>query len=117
MSNSIYAILTKALPHLPADIAEEAQQAITDYNDETLLSARLGLTKTEAAIYTCLSASPGKAVPYAEVMKAASIHTIDSLWVHKRRLTQKLEGYGMTIVRKVSKAGGGYVLEKLEDEA
>ena len=117
MHNSIYDILTKTLPHLPADIAAEAQQAITDYNDETLLNARLGLTKTEAAIYTCLSASPGKAVPYAEVMKAASIHTIDSLWVHKRRLMQKLEGYGMTIGRKVRRAGGGYVLEDLEDEA
>jgi len=115
MSNSIYDILTKALPHLPADIAAEAEQAIVGYNDETLLNARLGLTKTEAAIYTCLSASPGKAVPYAEVMKAASIHTIDSLWVHKRRLTQKLEGYGMTIGRKVSRAGGGYVLEKLDE--
>ncbi len=117
MSNSIYNILASALPHLPADIATEVQQAIADYDDEKMLNARLGLTKTEAAIYTCLSASPGKAVTYADVMKAASIHTIDSLWVHKRRLTQKLEGYGMTIGRKVSRAGGGYVLEKLEDEA
>lgn len=116
MSNSIYAILTKALPHLPADIAAEAQQAITDYNDETLLNARLGLTKTEAAIYTCLSASPGKAVPYAEVMKAASIHTIDSLWVHKRRLMVKLEKHGLTISRKTSRAGGGYSLDTIESE-
>ena len=90
MHNSIYDILTKTLPHLPADIAAEAQQAITDYNDETLLNARLGLTKTEAAFYTCLSASPCKSVPYSEVMKCASIHTIYSLWLHKRRLPQKL---------------------------
>ena len=117
MSNSIYNILASALPYLPADIATEVQQAIADYDDEKMLNARLGLTKTEAAIYSLLATSPGKSFPYAEIMNVASIHTIDSLWVHKRRLMQKLEGYGMTIGRKVSRAGGGYVLEKLEDEA
>lgn len=115
MQNNVYDILTKALPHLPDDIAAEAQQAITNYNDESLLNERLGLTKTEAAIYSLLATSPGKSFPYAEIMNVASIHTIDSLWVHKRRLMQKLEGYGMTIGRKVSKAGGGYSLESLEE--
>ena len=115
MSNSIYDILAKALPHFPADIASEAQKAITDYNDETFLNERLGLTKTEAAIYNCLAASPGKAVPYAAILKASGIASIDILWVHKRRLMVKLEKHGFTIGRKTSRSGGGYSLESLEE--
>lgn len=114
MSNSIYDILASALPHLPADLASEAQKAITAYNDETFLNERLGLTKTEAAIYNCLAASPGKAVTYAEIMKASNIASIDTLWVHKRRLMVKLEKHGLTIGRKISKAGGGYSLDTVE---
>lgn len=116
MSNTIYDILAKALPHLPEDIAAEAEKAITDYNDETFLNERLGLTKTEAAIYNCLAASPGKAVPNAAILKASGIASIDTLWVHKRRLMVKLEKHGLTIGRKTSRAGGGYSLDTIESE-
>ena len=117
MQNNVYEILTKALPHLPADIAAEAEQAIAEYSEEAFLNQKLGLTRTEAAIYNCLAATPGMAVPYAKVMKVAGIETMDSLWVHKRRLLLKLEPVGMTIGRKTSKAGGGYSLDTLETEA
>ncbi len=117
MHNSVYNILSKALPHLPADIAEEAQKAITDYNDETFLNERLGLTPIEAKIYNCLAASPGVAVSYTAIMKASGIASIDTLWVHKRRLMVKLEAHGLTIGRKTSKAGGGYSLDSIEAEA
>ena len=114
MSNTIYDILAKALPHLPADLAGEAQAAIAEYKDETFLNERLGLTKTEAAIYNCLAASPGVSVPYDAIMKAANIESIDTLWVHKRRLMVKIEKHGLTIGRKTSKAGGGYSLDTVE---
>lgn len=114
MSNSIYDILASALPHLPADLASEAQKAIAEYNDSALLNEKLGLTGKEAAIYNCLAASPGTPIPYATIMKASGIASIDTLWVHKRRLMVKLEKHGLTIGRKTSKAGGGYSLDTVE---
>lgn len=79
----------------------------TDAPSSELVKAERKLTFTEYLIFRALYQA-GRMLTYGELMTIAEIKTVDTLWVHIRRLRVKLMLYGMGSIDTIRRRG--YIL-------
>lgn len=109
-------LLQKALPFVPAgDLHNMIVEVIAKRDLGNSLFNRLRLTPSEQAMMACLLDNQGRPVSVNVLQAYAEIRTLDSLFVHKFRLNQKLERAKIGVI--TCRRGTGYTLELTEDGA
>ncbi|MGD9729520.1 MAG: winged helix-turn-helix domain-containing protein [Nitrospiraceae bacterium] len=77
--------------------------------DPWLLEIQGGTTPIEFRIYRALYQAKGRIVEHASLLGSAGVATLESLWVHVRRLRMKVEAHGWGKIETVRERG--YFLE------
>jgi DNA-binding response OmpR family regulator len=82
-------------------------QLLIEENSMDQLWAEMGLTRSEIAIYRTLVAE-GAPVSAQKLLEASGCSSLESLWVHKRRLVVKLRHHRRGDIDTIR--GKGYML-------
>lgn len=102
-------ILTDVVAALPdSPLRQEVQDALSGMSKIDALSIKMGLTLTERKILEYLLAH--RQGTNKQLMDAAGIKTLESLYVHRHRLNKKMRKW---VYGTVESYNGGYTLESI----